>query len=269
LKPASEPNDSHAHVASEHEWLALGAIGKCRSIVQLTTDLDIHTVLEIGAGTGAILEQLDRLGFADEYAAVEPSAPLYDHIASDLDIGRLKHLEQATLEDSRFASQHFDLAILSHVIEHVPNPAALVEQALGVADFVLIEVPLEATPLGNVRATLRTRLSGARRNENSAGHIQFFSKSAMDALTTWCGARVVRSRLYVPYPQMNAARKRGTRPRRAYANVIWAGAHLMGERVWARLYYGHYAVLIQKVAAVDVDTAGQPLFFANDANGYE
>ena len=47
-------------IATQNEWLRLGAREKARSVQLLTQGLDIRTLLEVGAGTGAILKELDE-----------------------------------------------------------------------------------------------------------------------------------------------------------------------------------------------------------------
>lgn len=253
-------------ISNQHEWLRLGAIEKANSIIELTQNLDVKTVLEIGAGTGAILEKLDQHNFAHDYFAVEPSQPLFEYLRDQTNIARLKRVENSVLDRSELANNHFDIAILSHVVEHVPQPAKLIQEAMDIADYVIVEVPLEATMLGNLRAGIQQAITRKDRRANPAGHIQFFSSSKFDSLIRWSGGQILRTRLYVPHPQMNNARRQGPPIRRAYANVTWMASKLLGDVLWSRFYYGHYAVLIQKLNPSDPDvrTEGQPLYYSNE-----
>lgn len=55
------------------EWRQLGAIGKARNIVELCSRYPHRSILEIGAGDGAILNRLSELEFADALYALEIS----------------------------------------------------------------------------------------------------------------------------------------------------------------------------------------------------
>jgi len=230
-------------LSREHEWLGIGAIEKARSVRLLTRDLPIRSVLEIGCGTGALLEELDRGGFAERFYALEPSTSMYHHMRQRNAISRLVDAQSTTLAQSKFSDQRFDLAILSHVLEHVEAPAALLAEALGVAEYVLAEVPLEGNLSGNLRAEVRTRLTGHIRQNNAAGHIQFFSTTDVHRLVQWCGGEVIRRRLYVPRPQLRYLLSRGAPARRVYSAVLLGMAALLGDRVSSAVHHGHYAVL--------------------------
>jgi SAM-dependent methyltransferase len=230
----------------QHEWLELGAIEKARSVIELARGLSVSSVLEVGAGTGAVLAALDRLGFGEAYYAVEPSPAMLAHLTERAQVGRLADARAATLRDSGFLDRHFDLAILSHVLEHVRDPAVLLSETLRVADHVLLEVPLEGSLGGNLRWRMRHRVTSAPRTQNAAGHIQFFSRGDVRKLVTWCGGRVERERLHLPRPQMRDAMTSGSITKRFYAQMVWAGSRTIGERPWAVTYYGHFAVLARR-----------------------
>ena len=111
----------HTFASVSPEWRRLGAIDKSRNVLSLCGSYDFANVVEIGAGDGAILEQLSRHGFAHSYTALEISKSAVDAI-KDRNIGGLK---EAVLFDGYsipFEDGAFDLAILSHVIEHVEHP---------------------------------------------------------------------------------------------------------------------------------------------------
>lgn len=238
--------DEKDPIVRHHEWLRLGAREKAQSVIQLAADLDVGSVLEVGAGTGAILERLDEENFGGSYFAVEPSPTLYSYLIGQAKVSRLVESEQTTLENSRFKHRRFDLAIISHVIEHVQEPASIVTDALEVADHVIVEIPLDGNLLGDIRALIKSTLTGIARENNAAGHIQFYSRGDLNSLVAWAGGEVIRSRLYVPYPQMKLMAENGTGLRRVYANVLWFLSRVAGEKLWARAYHGYYAVLIRK-----------------------
>jgi len=228
---------------AEHEWLLLGAEEKAASIVTLLGGADIRSVLEVGSGTGAVLERLDRAGFAERYYALEPSAALLNYMVRRGAITRLVDADAATLRRSRLGRSRYDLVILSHVLEHVEDPGRLLCDALDIGEFVIVEVPLEGSVLGNVRSTLKKWLTKVPRRDNAAGHIQFFGYRDIRDLVQWCGGTVLVSRLYVPRAQLRREFTRGSFPRNAYHGLLLFLSRL-APALWARYYHGHCAVLI-------------------------
>jgi 2-polyprenyl-3-methyl-5-hydroxy-6-metoxy-1,4-benzoquinol methylase len=134
------------HYEGESEWCRLGAIDKAANAVRLCSGIPHASVLEVGAGEGAILGQLSELDFGDRYTAIEVSESGLEAIR-----GRnLAKLAECRLFDGEripYADGQFDLAILSHVVEHVENPRKLLFEAKRVARHVFVEVPLEHTLL--------------------------------------------------------------------------------------------------------------------------
>lgn len=99
-------------------------------------------VLDIGSGTGELLSSLQENGF--EGVGVEPSAE-----AAGLARDKGLTVHQGTFEEfvaspQRTAARDFDAAILINVVEHVPDPAALIEltrQVLKPGGILGIRVP--------------------------------------------------------------------------------------------------------------------------------
>jgi SAM-dependent methyltransferase len=252
---SDQHNDSGGQQFAEqldqrHKWLLLGAEQKAQSVIQLTAGLNVSSVFEIGCGTGALLESLDRLEFATSYYALDPSQELYRYMTDRHVISRLIASEPVTLEQCSLTDRRYDLVILSHVLEHVENPAELLSGAMQVADHVVLEVPLEGNWMGNLRAVVKARCTGLPRHNNLAGHIQYFSRADIWRLVHWCGGEIVRSRLYVPRAQMRMAKTTGSLSKRAYATLVMGLNSIFGDQLWSRFYYGHYAVLVRQRAPI-------------------
>ncbi len=129
----------YEHNASLSEWRRLGAIDKCANIIQLCSGFDRKEVLEIGCGDGSILQRLSSTGFSSRYTGLEISA-------SGVRAVREKNIPGTSVElfdgyELRFADKQFNLAILSHVIEHAEYPRRLIQEAARVASRVFVEVP--------------------------------------------------------------------------------------------------------------------------------
>lgn len=78
-------------------------------------------LLEIGCGDGATLHRMSELGWDTEGVDFDPKA---------VEIARNRGLRvfAGTLEERGFAPDSFDAIVMSHVIEHVPDPLALLEK---------------------------------------------------------------------------------------------------------------------------------------------
>jgi ubiquinone/menaquinone biosynthesis C-methylase UbiE len=93
----------------------------------------------------------------------------------------------------------FDIAILSHVIEHVDHPRALLYEASRVAKFVFVEVPLEDT----------IRLS----NDfvfDRVGHINFYSLKTIRRLLQSCGLKIF-GQIVTNQPKATYTYQKGTK----------------------------------------------------------
>jgi SAM-dependent methyltransferase len=188
-------DDFYTHVSNSCvESRKLGALEKCKSVMYLCVGMRFSKVAEIGCGLCSLLEQLDKHAFAKEFYGLEVSPSVIEYIKEKVNIPTLKTVYLLDTAHTSFSAETFDLCILSHVIEHVSDPCALVKEALRISNYVLIEVPLDA----NLSTFLWQKISGRNPFNNSAGHIQFFNKRAVHELVKASGGIVLKSRLYRP-----------------------------------------------------------------------
>jgi len=236
------------------EWLRYCSVEKVNSIEHCVSGRPIQDVIEIGCGTGAILEEMNRRNFATNYWGIDLSTEALRCVRS-LNIPRLRMAVQGKAEDiSALFDRHFDLAVLSHVVEHVPDPGGLLSDVLRISKLVFVEVPIENTPGLKLKWSI-LKILGRRRVDNISGHIQFFSRDDLDALVEGLGARVLAKRQYVPMSETLLMLNRVPPIKR---RLILALFRILGERMWARLWYSHYAVLINHPSYADprADSSG-------------
>jgi SAM-dependent methyltransferase len=238
--------DAYSRPAGEGElyarWRALGAVGKADHVVGLCRRAGIEpsSTLEVGCGDGALLAELGRRGFGGRLSGVEIAAAAVQ-IAQ-----RRPGLESVDLYDgSRLPAPDgaYDLGILSHVLEHVPQPAALLAETARVCRAVVVEVPLEDN--------LSARRASRRVTAQAVGHLQRFDRAGARAVAAAAGLRLA-GELEDPLP-LTVHRFFATTPRaRSAATAKWAlraATAALAPPLARRLFTLHYAFLCRPQAA--------------------
>ena len=175
-----ERNYADYYAEGDSEWRRLGALDKVDNIVNLCGALPHRRILEIGAGEGSILRRLSELRFGEELYALEISPSGVDTIYNK----KIPSLVECRVFDGYhvpYEAGCFDVAVLSHVIEHVEHPRQLLYEASRVARYVFVEVPLEDT------VRLRSDFVPDR-----VGHINFYSPKTIRRLLQSSNLRVLR-----------------------------------------------------------------------------
>lgn len=161
------------------EWRGMGAVDKVQNIRALCASINPTSVLDIGAGEGSVLQQLAGRGFGKRHFALDISASGVERIRSR-NIPSLVECERFDGYKVPYPDASFDLAILSHVLEHVEHPRLLLNEAARVAALVFVEVPLEhnrGLPWNYVW--------------DSVGHINFYTAKTIRLLVQTCGHEVL------------------------------------------------------------------------------
>jgi len=124
------------------EWRKLGAIGKVDNIIELSKNLNFNNLIEIGAGDGNILSLLSEKKFCKNLAAAEISESGIEEIKKKNIVG-LQQVKQFDGYKLPFADKEFDLAICTHVIEHVEFPRILLKEIKRISKNQIFEVPID------------------------------------------------------------------------------------------------------------------------------
>ena len=217
-------------------WRALGAVGKADHVTSLcrTARISPARTLDVGCGDGALLCELHRRGFGGRLRGVEISDP-------PVAIARQREgIEEVELYDGQtlpFARGTFDLGVLSHVLEHVPDPPALLEEVARVCRAVVLEVPLEAN--------WSAQRAHKRVHAEEVGHLQRLDRAAARAIVSDAGLSIAAEledalplRVHTFFARGRAARVR--------AGIKWAlrdAVHVAAPPLARRAFTLHWACL--------------------------
>jgi SAM-dependent methyltransferase len=247
-------DDAYTHApdaaAAYGRWRALGALGKADHVVALCAQAGVcagghqageHGVgggsfkmLDVGCGDGALLCELHRRGFGGALSGVEITEAAVAIARSRPQIDSVELYDGLHLSAADGA---YELGVLSHVLEHVPDPVALLSEVARACRAVLVEVPLEAN--------WSARRAGKRQHAAEVGHLQRLDRRAVRTIVARAGLSIA-AELDDPLPlevhRFFAVSSRG----RAAASAKWAvraGSHRLAPDLARRLFTVHYACL--------------------------
>jgi ubiquinone/menaquinone biosynthesis C-methylase UbiE len=124
------------------EWRRIGALGKVRNILDVSKHTKFNNLVDIGAGDGSILELLSKNNFCPSYTAVEISNSGLEQIR----IKKIQNLKDALQFDGYilpFKDHEFDVAVCSHVLEHVEYPRILLREIKRISKYQIFEIPID------------------------------------------------------------------------------------------------------------------------------
>lgn len=232
------------------KWLTFGAIEKTNSIQTLLerNSIKARTILELGCGTGAILQECQRRGLAQAYTGVDYSEEAIAYLQTH--VPGVTAYAADIMSDDLALQGSFDVVILSHVLEHLEEPGLLLSTMLSKLDFTFLiaEVPLEHLPLLRLRAKIWGHPS-----KEGAGHVQFYTASAFEALLTSCGLAIIDRRQYLPIPtqeSLELVRLRNDESQSTYyRRLLGRFLKLSLRPAWQKLYYAHHACLCTRTTS--------------------
>jgi SAM-dependent methyltransferase len=223
-------------------WRALGAVGKADHVIALCAraraggrmDAPPSNTLEVGCGDGALLCELRRRGFGGALSGVEIT-----EAAVAIARGR-EQIDAVELYDGLHlpaVDGEYDLGILSHVLEHVPDPTALLKEVARACRAVLVEVPLEAN--------WSARRAVKREHAAEVGHLQRLDREAVREIVAGAGLTIA-AELEDPLPLAAHRFFAGGGRARVMATGKWAlrlATHRLAPPLARRAFTLHYACL--------------------------
>jgi SAM-dependent methyltransferase len=225
-----------AEAALYARWRALGALGKADHVIALCARAGVKpaSTLEIGCGDGALLCELHRRGFGGRLAGVEITQAAVEIARARPGIDSIELYDGLHLPAADGA---YELGVLCHVLEHVPDPTALLNEVARACRAVLVEVPLEAN--------WSARRAGKREHAAEVGHLQRLDRSAVREIVDRAGLSPA-AEIDDPLPLAVHRFFATTAPARALGTAKWAarGAlHRLAPALARRVFTVHYACL--------------------------
>ena len=220
--------------SESRRWRTLSAVAKARNVATLLPDLGPTGVrlLDIGCGDGAVLEAIGADHPDWSFAGVEIAQGAVDIAAARLPGADIQRYDGTTLP---FEDSAFDVGVLSHVLEHVTDPPAVLREAARVCRVVIVEVPLEAN--------LSTRRASKRAIAEQVGHIQRLSRADVKSIAATAGLKVTRD-LSDPLSdevQTFFAASRSQRTKALILSRTRTTLHRISARLAERVFTAHYA----------------------------
>jgi SAM-dependent methyltransferase len=233
-------DDAYSHEGADAalyaRWRALGAVGKADHVIALCARARVlpASTLEVGCGDGALLCELRRRGFGGRLAGVEIAEAAVEIARARPEIDSIELYDGLHLPAADGA---YELGVLCHVLEHVPDPAALLGEVGRACRAVFVEVPLEAN--------WSARRAGKREHAAEVGHLQRLDRGGIREIVASAGLSIV-AELDDPLPLEVHLFFARTPVARLSATVRWAlraALHRLAPPLARRLFTVHYACL--------------------------
>ena len=194
-------------------------------------------VLDYGCGNGVLSYWMHCNGFGRDVIGLDVSRT--GILSANRFFGR-DGLEFRVLEADRTIPNlgHFDAVVASHVLEHIEAPGEVLARLGPIAEWFILEVPLEDCLVQSVLAKLRRR----DRLDNPVGHVQFWNRKSFRRFVESCGFIIVRDHLYTssPYSLYTHPIKR----------LVERGAlAILGTKFYSFFMASHYTVLARRLGA--------------------
>ena len=179
-------------------------IGAQDSVRQMLTVLGadrFDKIVDVGAGEGSVLAILNELEICSQLFALEISSSGLAAISAR-NLRKLIAVKSFDGYKIPYVDKSFDLAIFTHVLEHVEHERLVLREIGRVAKRVLIVVPLE----GHLRVANSIAVSGP------FGHINYSRPETVRNLLETVNFRVIRANIdcySLDYERLIAGRIKG------------------------------------------------------------
>ena len=143
------------------------------------------SLLDVGAGDGSVLSEIEKTGLAKNLYAVEISQSGCETIASR-ELKSLRSVKQFDGYRIQDENNVYELGLAIHVLEHVEHERAFLSEISRVAQFLYIEVPLELT----------LSVNKAIKTGGIYGHINFYTPETFVNLLETANLKVINFKVF-------------------------------------------------------------------------
>jgi SAM-dependent methyltransferase len=213
-------------------WHEIAAVWKASQILSLLADRDLRpeSIVDIGCGTGGVLDVIAETLHGTRLVGYDPSAQAVGMVERSARV----EIRVGTAKDIH---EHYDLLISLDVLEHVEDYIGFLRSLRPIAHWFIFHIPLDISAQSVMRE--KPLLAG----RSAVGHLHYFTRGTALASLETAGFRVVCDRLLLPSDM--PGRKTITRA----ANVPRSlGKHLMPQ-LSARVMGGSTLLVLASVIA--------------------
>lgn len=180
---------STGFLVRQSEWQKLfNRLNAYRTLRRIRRFKQGGRLLEIGIGNGAFLHVAKQAGF--ECAGVEPSPIIVGYVKNAYNVpvfnGYLEDFARSPMQST------FDVIVINHVLEHIPNPRVALKQVRS----LLADKGIAHIAVPNI-AGWESRLPGWTSYETY--HLYYFSPSTLLSLLSEVGFEVLRLETVEPF----------------------------------------------------------------------
>ena len=214
-----------------HEAYALDSALRDRipAIEYLWTGLEKPaSLLDFGCGNGVLTYWLTKFGYGCRVVGIDVSLSAIKQARNQYSAEGLSFLHIS----EGIPDEHYDMVVSSHVLEHVEDPVAALNELRNFGECFVLEVPLEDCLWANFRA----RLTKRHRADNPLGHLHFWTRNSFTTLLSNCGFHVVKEYHYASAPFSPFTKKYKAALERLFLKIL-------GLRIYSFFFATHFAVL--------------------------
>lgn len=139
-------DDHYAKKAAiDVQWTDLCSYMRLENTLKVIKDNRYRSVLDVGAGDGAVAKRLGESEHFESICGVEISPSTVQQI-NQLELPKFREFKPYNGYEIPFDDAEFDLAVCYHVLEHVENPRSLLREIARISTFQVFEIPLDYSP---------------------------------------------------------------------------------------------------------------------------